>query len=102
VSLASAGASSLNVAVKGAVNALPTVSGVPNQTVLNSASTVAVNFTGTANKFSWTNNTPAIGLPASGSGTILHRRVPSGRPCGDGKLKGQKTTGVFLLSYYAN
>jgi gliding motility-associated-like protein len=68
--LSSTSAASVNVAVTGIVNALPTVNTVSPQTVVNGAATAAINFTGAANTFTWTNNTPGIGLPASGAGNI--------------------------------
>ncbi len=43
---------------------------VANQTVCNNTATTAINFTGTATTFNWTNNTPSIGLAASGTGNI--------------------------------
>lgn len=70
VVLSSPGATNQMVAVSGVVNALPTVNKVPNQTVNAGASTTAINFTGTGNTFTWVNNTPSIGLPASGTGNI--------------------------------
>ncbi|WP_295718013.1 beta-propeller fold lactonase family protein [Mucilaginibacter sp.] len=70
VILSSAGAANQSVAVAGVVNALPTVNIVPNQTVNNGALTKAVDFTGTGSTFTWTNNTPGIGLAASGTGNI--------------------------------
>ncbi len=69
VTLTSAGALSQNIPVTGFVNAIPTVNPVANQTVNNGAATTAVNFTGSGG-FSWVNNTPGIGLAASGSGNI--------------------------------
>ena len=70
VTLISQGASAQNVAVTGTINALPTVTTVGNQTFVTGASTTAINFAGTANTFNWTNSNPAIGLPASGTGSI--------------------------------
>jgi len=54
------------------INPIPTVNAVANQTVCNNAPTTAVNFTGAVpgTIFNWTNNTPSIGLPASGTGNI--------------------------------
>jgi hypothetical protein len=54
------------------VNPTPTVNAVSNQTVCNGAPTAAVNFTGAVagTIFNWTNNTPSIGLAASGTGNI--------------------------------
>ncbi len=49
----------------------PVVNTVPNQSLCNNSSTTAINFTGSAGaSFSWTNNTPSIGLAASGTGNI--------------------------------
>jgi PKD-like domain/Secretion system C-terminal sorting domain/Pregnancy-associated plasma protein-A/CARDB len=50
----------------------PTVAQPANQTVCNGAATSAVTFTGTVagTTFTWTNNTPSIGLAASGTGNI--------------------------------
>ena len=70
VIISSAGAANQTVTVTATVNALPTVNKVTNQTVTNGAATSAVNFTGTGTMFSWTNNTPAIGLAATGTGNI--------------------------------
>ncbi len=56
------------------VNPTATVNAVTNQTVCNGASTTAINFssptTGGTIVYNWTNNTPSIGLAASGSGNI--------------------------------
>jgi hypothetical protein len=54
------------------VNPTPTVNAVSNQTVCNGAPTTAVNFSGAVagTVYSWTNNTPSIGLAASGTGNI--------------------------------
>lgn len=70
VVLSSTGAANQKVAVSGKISALPTVNIVPNQSVNNGASSTAVNFTGTGSTFTWTNNTPGIGLAASGTGDI--------------------------------
>lgn len=51
-------------------NAQCDVNPVTNQTVCNNIATTAINFTGTATTFNWTNNTPSIGLAASGTGNI--------------------------------
>jgi hypothetical protein len=54
------------------VNPTPTVTKPADQTLCNGTSTTAVSFTGTVTgtTYSWTNNTPSIGLAASGSGNI--------------------------------
>jgi len=41
-----------------------------SQTVVNGASTTAINFTGTGCRYTWVNNNQAIGLAASGTGNI--------------------------------
>jgi gliding motility-associated-like protein len=70
VVLTSAGAGAQVVAVKGLVNALPVVNPVTNQTFSAGTATTAINFTGTAGAYNWTNNTPGIGLAANGIGNI--------------------------------
>ena len=57
------------------VNPVATVNQAANQTVCNGQATAAVNFTSpttgaTTLSYSWTNNTPGIGLAASGAGNI--------------------------------
>jgi hypothetical protein len=54
------------------VNPIPTVNQPANQVVCNRSNTTAVAYTGavTGTVYSWTNNTPSIGLAASGSGNI--------------------------------
>ncbi|MGI2909615.1 PKD-like domain-containing protein, partial [Tolypothrix sp. VBCCA 56010] len=48
----------------------PSVNAIASQELCNGSSTAAVTFSGTATGYSWTNDTPSIGLPASGSGNI--------------------------------
>jgi PKD-like domain len=54
------------------VNPTPTVNQPVSQAVCAGSSTAPVNFTGpvAGTIFTWTNNNPAIGLPASGTGNI--------------------------------
>ncbi len=54
------------------VNPVPSVDNIPNQTVCNGTMTAPVNFTGpiAGTIFTWSNNTPSIGLAASGVGNI--------------------------------
>ncbi len=56
------------------VNPVPQVEAVSDQVVCNGNSTTAVNFTttntGGSNSYSWTNDTPGIGIGASGTGNI--------------------------------
>ncbi|HMI80060.1 MAG TPA: WG repeat-containing protein, partial [Ferruginibacter sp.] len=54
------------------VKPIPDVAQPPNLNVCNTASTNTVIFSGSVagTTFSWTNNNPAIGLPASGNGNI--------------------------------
>jgi len=55
------------------VNPKVDVNDVPNQNLCNGNNTNAITFGGpvTGTTFTWTNNTPSIGLAASGSGNIL-------------------------------
>src|SRR6185312_13815188 len=50
---------------------LMSVNIVPAQTVNAGQATAAVIFSGFASAYNWTNDSPVIGLPASGSGNIL-------------------------------
>jgi gliding motility-associated-like protein len=54
------------------VNPTPTANAVNNQTLCNGVSTTAISFSGavTGTVYSWTNNTPSIGLAVSGTGNI--------------------------------
>ena len=54
------------------VNPLPTVVQPDNQIVCSGSQTTAINFSGTigGTEFNWVNNTPGIGLAASGNGNI--------------------------------
>jgi gliding motility-associated-like protein len=52
------------------VNPTPSMGALTNQVLCNGSSTAAINFTGTATSYAWTNNTPTIGLAASGTGNI--------------------------------
>jgi hypothetical protein len=54
------------------VNPTANVSAVANQTLCTGATTTAITFAGTVTgtTFAWTNNTPSIGLAASGTGNI--------------------------------
>jgi gliding motility-associated-like protein len=72
ITLSSTGTTNQTVAVSGIVNALPTVNKVADQTVTTGTATTAVNFSGSTGNtaFNWVNDTPGIGLPATGSGNI--------------------------------
>jgi gliding motility-associated-like protein len=70
VLLSSTGAASRPVAIAATINALPTVNDAGNQAVTNGTTTTAIDFNGTGNVFTWVNDTPGIGLPASGTGDI--------------------------------
>lgn len=72
VALTEGGVPEDTVPVNGFIKTLPVVDQAANQTVLNGTATTAVNFTGTGigDTYSWTNNTPGIGLAASGTGNI--------------------------------
>ncbi len=64
------GSADQQVSVTASINALPVVNAVSDQTVDAGAQTTAINFTGNADVFKWTNDNPAIGLVASGTGSI--------------------------------
>jgi gliding motility-associated-like protein len=68
--LSSTGAANKLVAVSGIISALPVVNAPSNQTIDNGTPTNAVNLTGTGSAYTWTNDAPGIGLPASGTGNI--------------------------------
>ncbi len=70
VPLSSAGASTVSPFVTAVVSALPAVNPVVNQVITAGSATTAVNFSGTANSYTWVNDTPGIGLAANGSGNI--------------------------------
>jgi gliding motility-associated-like protein len=50
--------------------ALPTMNPIGNQVVCAGNSTTAIAFSGNATTYTWTNDSPSIGLPASGNGNI--------------------------------
>ncbi len=55
------------------INPVPSVAQPADQSLCNGATTNAIAFTGTLSglsTYSWTNNNPSIGLPASGTGNI--------------------------------
>jgi hypothetical protein len=68
----SAGCVGLPVTVVVTVNQTPNVNVPPDQTVCNGTPIATVNFTGSVagTVYSWTNNTPGIGLASSGTGNI--------------------------------
>lgn len=71
VVLSFTGLPSQDAAVSGTINDTPTVNAIPDQIVTNDATTTEVIFNGTNNTtFNWTNDTPDIGLPPSGTGNI--------------------------------
>jgi hypothetical protein len=66
------GCNGLPVSVIVTVYQTPDVNDPPDQTLCNGSPAIAVNFTGAVpgTVFNWTNDTPAIGLAATGSGNI--------------------------------
>jgi gliding motility-associated-like protein len=70
VLISAAGAATQSVPVAGTINALPVINMVSNQTFVHGTTTTGVTFTGTTAAINWTNNTPGIGLAASGTGNI--------------------------------
>jgi len=59
-----------NGGLTGVVNSIPTVNRPAPQAVKSGEITAPVDFTGTATIYSWVNDTPSIGLAASGTGDI--------------------------------
>jgi YVTN family beta-propeller protein len=72
VTLTSTGATGKNISVQGTIVDLPIGNVISDQLVTAGESTADVMFTATSGThvFSWTNDTPGIGLSASGSGNI--------------------------------
>ncbi len=70
VILSSPGFANQNIPVNGTVYAIPSVNPLPNIQVTSGAVVSAINFSGTGTIYSWTNDTPGIGLPANGNGDI--------------------------------
>lgn len=70
ITLSSPGAADQTVAVTATVYAGPTMDQPASQTVASGQATAPVNFTGTTAAYMWTNDTPGIGLPASGTDNI--------------------------------
>ncbi len=64
------GTTKSKVPVTGKVNTPTVVNPVSSQTLINSSATTAINFTGTADSYNWTNDTPGIGLAATGTDNI--------------------------------
>ena len=64
------GCESVRTSVAVTINTLPVVNAISNQTLCNVTATTAVNFTGTATSYNWTNDNTTIGLAASGTGNI--------------------------------
>ncbi|WP_297085586.1 HYR domain-containing protein [uncultured Draconibacterium sp.] len=52
------------------VNPTPTVNAVGNQELCEGEATTAINFSGNATSYQWTNDEPTIGLGANGTGNI--------------------------------
>ncbi len=95
VKLTSAGAADRSVNVNAIINALPTINPVTGPSPYNNGDmTTAIDFTGTGNSFTWTNNTPSIGLPTSGTGSI-----PSFMATNTGTSPVQATIQVTPVSY---
>ncbi len=52
------------------VIALPTLNTISSQTICNGSTFTGLIFTGSANRFTWTNDKPTIGLPTNGTGSL--------------------------------
>ncbi|GAA3961122.1 MBG domain-containing protein [Mucilaginibacter dorajii] len=70
VIISTAGVPDRNIAVTGVVNNALMVNTVASQSLANGEITKAIKFTGNGSTFSWVNNTPGIGLAATGTGDI--------------------------------
>lgn len=70
VVITSSGATNRTAFVKANVGITPVVNPVANQTKQGGMATDPVNFTGTGNTYSWTNDNTSVGLVASGYGNI--------------------------------
>ncbi|HEX8020923.1 MBG domain-containing protein [Mucilaginibacter sp.] len=70
VNISSPGTNNLDIPISGSVKDIQTINTVSDQTVMNGQFTNAITFTGTANTVNWTNDMPAVGLSAKGSGNI--------------------------------
>jgi gliding motility-associated-like protein len=70
VTISAIGLNDQSVVVSSTINAAPVVNAVSNQQVNAKNAIYAINFTGTAEQYTWTNSAPAIGLAASGTGNI--------------------------------
>ncbi len=70
IALSSAGLADKKVTVNGVIHPLPIANQITDQSFNNGETTSVINFTGTAITYTWTNDMPAIGLPASGNGDI--------------------------------
>ena len=66
----SSGSVNQTAKVTGYITALPVVNPIANQTKQNGQLTDAINFTGTAGSYVWTNDNPTIGLAPGGAGNI--------------------------------
>jgi YVTN family beta-propeller protein len=64
------GCESARVPVYIMVGTVPVINPIGNQTVCNGFATTALNFTGTASYYNWTNDNTTIGLAVSGTGNI--------------------------------
>jgi len=70
VQVTSPGANTLNIDVSGTVSVSTNINPVSSVSYNSGDVTSPISFSGTASNFSWTNDTPGIGLPASGTGNI--------------------------------
>jgi gliding motility-associated-like protein len=68
--ISTSGFTSTDPILSGTIYTLPVVNTLPNQVLLSGNATQPVSFTGTGNTYTWINDTPSIGLAASGSGNI--------------------------------
>ena len=68
--ISTSGHTSIDPILSATIYTLPVVNTISNQMLLSGKLTQPVNFSGTGNTYTWTNDTPSIGLAASGNGDI--------------------------------
>ena len=70
ISFTSPGSTSQSHVVTATIDALSAASGLSDQNIATGAKSNPIYLSGTADHFTWTNDNPSIGLPASGSDSI--------------------------------
>lgn len=70
VILSSPGFADKNIAVNGVIHPLPIADQISDKNFNNGEATTLIHFTGNGTTYTWTNDNPAIGLPANGNGDL--------------------------------